>query len=281
MRDNQQGSSHRHPVVAVLAVIGLATAACENVGRTLIEELAERDCRLDAETRVSDERIGYFFAHTHVYRAPGDDLTDWANGLVNSAIPVGFDDMNAYLGDAGVGIAVLPLRSFVVQNADMAPVHVDSAGRPQSPSFDLIVATSSAEGLFVHSYWSPSVTTLGVGGYGGGRLPDETWLGMIERPERLRSPEARSRDMAHELGHVLGLGHETEQGNLMSPSGDVLRSDQIATIRNSVNTRWVELMVMSCERDPTLAQVVSRRSPADVLTAAIRVTAEDPVEAAS
>jgi hypothetical protein len=122
----------------------------------------------------------------------------------------------------------------------------------------------------VHTYWSPGATTLGVGGYGGGILPDKGYVGIIERPIRPRDPVGLRRSLAHELGHFLGLGHEeTIADNLMSdPHGDDLTQDQIATMRRLVNTGWTLLMVMSCTRDPALANIIEQHSADEILRAA-------------
>jgi hypothetical protein len=88
--------AHRVILSAAMLVVTVAAAGCEDAARSLFDELARRDCRTDAPIRVSDDRVAYLFAHNHVYRPQGQN-EDWANELVNTRIPSGYEEMNPVL----------------------------------------------------------------------------------------------------------------------------------------------------------------------------------------
>jgi hypothetical protein len=263
----------RRGLAAGLAVAVLVPAgvACTELVTSLVEQLARLDCRTDAAVRASDDRTAMVFAYDHVYQATGELDRDWYDTFLNQALPRTYDDVNAYLDERQVGVLVGLLRDEVTVNPAMAPVEVTSGGWPQGESITVLTAAAEAAPELLHVHWSPSVTSTGVGGYGGGILPDTFWLGVIDGPgTRQRDEVERRRAFAHELGHVLGLGHTSVAGNLMKSdvSGDGLTADQIADMRQSINEQRAGWLVLSCLNDDALLDITRDHAGEEIVEAA-------------
>jgi hypothetical protein len=267
----RSGARRGLAVVVAAAVLAPSTVACTELFTSLVEQLARLDCRTDAAVRASDDRTGMVFVHDHVYQAPGEQDRDWYTTFLNESLPRTYDDVNAYLDARQVGVLVGLLRKDLTQNAAMAPVDVTAGGWPQGDSVTVLTDTARAAPQFLHVHWSPSATTPGVGGYGGGILPDAFWLGIIEGPDtRQRTEEQRRRTFAHELGHVLALGHTDVAGNLMNDdlSGDELTPQQIADMRRALNERRAEWLVLSCRNDEALLGITRDNTAEEIVDAA-------------
>ena len=262
-------------VGVVLVPLGLACSLGDIV-TSLADQLARLDCRTDAAVRVSTDRTAMLFAHDHVYQKPDEPDRDWYDTFVNEAVPRTYDDANAYLEEHAVGILFGLLSRDLTENGAMAPVAVSAGGWPQGDSLDLVTAASKAEPQFVHVHWSPSATTLGVGGYGGGILPDAFWLGVIEGPStRQRTAVERRRTFVHEFGHVLELEHNDVAGNLMNENttGDTITAQQLADMRETLNSRRPLWLVLSCRKDAALRQIVRDNSGDEIVTAVCKRSA--------
>jgi hypothetical protein len=263
---------------AVLAPLGLA-CSLGDVVTSLADQLARLDCRTDAAVRVGTDRTALLFAHDHVYKKPGEPDRDWYDTFVNEAVPRTYDDANAYLEEHAVGILFGLLNRDLTENAAMAPVAVTAGGFPQDPSLPVVTAVSKGAPQYVHVHWSPSTTTPGVGGYGGGILPDAFWLGVIEGPStRQRTAVERRRTFVHEFGHVLELEHSDVAGNFMNESttGDTITTQQRADMWDTLNSRRPLWLVLSCRRDAALRQIVRDNSGGEIVTAVCKRSATSP-----
>jgi hypothetical protein len=256
-------------VGVVLVPLGLA-CSLGDVVTSLADQLARLDCRTDVAERVSTDRTALLFAHDHVYQKPGEPDREWYDAFLNEAVPRTYDDANAYLEERSVGILFGLLNRDLTENDAMAPVAVTAGGFPQGASLDLVTAVSKAGPQFVHVHWSPSVTSVGVGGYGGGILPDAFWLGIIEGPTtRQRTADERRRTFVHEFGHMLGLEHNDMAGNFMNENtnGDSITAQQLADMWETLNARRPLWLVLSCRTDAALRPIVRDNSGDEIVTA--------------
>jgi hypothetical protein len=261
----------RHTVVVLLVTMPQGLASCDVT--SLITTLAEHDCRTNADPRISAERSAILFLTTHVYyplatldRAP-------YRVFANDAIPPILDNVNTYLDEVGFNIVLSRQESLVESRLFMAPVVLNEGGFPLPESETPLKNAARADMSNLHVHWSPTSTQNNVAGYGGGRVellgePPLMWLGLIENP--LGSPKSadqRSRNFAHELGHVFDLPHVFNDPTNLMYSGSLGREVTAAQIQmfwDSFNRQHSNFEVISCLKDPEVTALVNDHTAEEI-----------------
>jgi len=251
-------------VSVILAASGLT--GCDLV--SLIETLAEHDCRTDASARVGTDRMAILFLTSHVYMPPGTSDTEAYVRFRHEVVPPTLDRVNDYLEAVGLNVVLSLETSDLIEDSDLAHVSLDAGGNPQGASRQALIDAATADRSNLHVHWSQSSNQPDVAGFGGGHFEPFKegimWIGMIEDPlDEPNSLQQRSRTFAHELGHVFSLRHEGQvQANLMYEvgSGNDLTSTQIQMFWNDFNASHDSFVVISCLRDPALRSTIERHT---------------------
>lgn len=251
--------------VGLVACLVLAAVACSPIpGAT--GELARRDCRTDADPRAGASRTAILFVRSHVYVGDDGMGPTFAAHFVD-LVPRLVRAVNDHLESNGAGLVLVEVGTNVTVSRAMYAVDTRGAGgTPAGASLadvDRVAAEAPHE---VHVHFSPKSTSR-VTGYGGPPLGGvgtsrTNWIGYIEDPVsgRPRTDAERTRLLAHELGHYLGLAHTAVPGNLMKgpehSSGGALTPAQVRDMHRVVNTDRNHLLVVSCRRGAGVADLL-------------------------